>query len=1068
MVDLTEDDLDHDTVHTDGTSVSRKSRRQRRSAEDTEHLPLIKKIKTEKTEDDEQREKQLAEEAKLADAFGVETDDTDMAVVAGAGQGEKVAGPQPRKKIVINLKSAAKKSDKKEAEKKDGSEKSDNKAASEAKRSDTNKTAKDSKKADLGPIRQVERLGQRNLAEPRGPSPITVLGAPPRAPSPAQKLTSTSASLHSPSNTVPPSSQSWSSDQQTLQPIKHEQVEGQAIPNLSQISSIPLPHYRAASPVNQIVPGVSSVGPPGFSTMPPASVVPAGARPVQSILNVMPPNVSAITVPMPPVGSLTGPPTFRPMVAPPNLSVPPPNIPLLNVPLPNIAGQPPTHTLMPGMVIPNLQNPPPNFRPTMQGNLTIPVIGQAPAPSPKEAMMQDVLQRVRQIAPAAMMSQSVAQPVQGMPIQTIGQPSTSGRPSHSNTNLMQVETSAPEVKKERSKDDVLDWFSDKFELKKEPRDHSTPIRAHEESGSRSYDDHDSDRKRVWEYHENDDYGKKARLKPSGDNHGDYYYESRSASDHRPGTLEQHPLENRGSSIQSLTPNVPTESSNVGESMEAEEENSDLEEGECSEDSSVPGSPLITDYDNRRVVMQSKVGNNIEVQFAANSIQRIQTIGDTSSPKRIVKVSDHSGASVPTQRHRNVAADDWSDMLSSDSNEPRENEKRTSAFTRLDSSDSRTVARKTDNQDSVLASSLAVITKTKNKMTKAFQVKTLGDWLKVELDIENIQPLQKYIPYAFNTDLTTIPKGRRRKIKTKVRTELEKQGKASGIQEELSKTTASPEDDNRETDQTGPVQVEIKEPETEVKEPETKPEPPKPVHRGPPINPSYSPEVPNAQIQTELELVKKAKQGIKDKNSSAVSKGSKYGSLSGIMAKEMSPGNIIPGSEAEAQLIAALVTLEAEMVAMLQRTYFYGYPHRRVPKDLLLESELYSFKSPEEGVFLILMMPLSIKPYNKLKVMKKEIEALLKRSETDPSPEIYEELKAIHVQREQVLRSFTGYLNKKRVAKLQDLVNKYTTVYDYFKGQPRCPSDSALKFIRTTQIDLRQHLILAKQYLVSII
>ena len=1091
MVDLTEDDHDHDMLSTHGTQGSRKSRRQQRSAEDMENLPLIKKIKTEKTEDDEQREKRLAEEAKLADAFGVETDDTDMAV--SAGQGDKVSGPQPRKKIVINLKLAAKKTDKKvanqkEVDKKEASDKGDSKSASEARKSKADEAENDSKKADLGPIRHVERLGQRNLAAPRAPSPISVLGAPQRAPSPltAQNLTSAPASGHSPLNMAPLSSQSWSSsDQQNKQSIKQDQSEGQAIPNLSQISSIPLPRYRPTSPVNQMVPGVSSVGPPGFSTMPPASTVLAGARQVQSILSIIPSNVSAVTVPMPPVGPLTGPPpTFRPMVAPPNLSVPPPNIPLLNVPPPIIASQPPPHAIgqfggmfsqagrMPGMVIPNLQNPPPNFRPAMQGNLTIPVIGQAATPSPKEAMMQDVLQRVRQIVPTSFMSQSSAPPVQGMPIQTIGQSASAVKPSHPNTNLTQIDTGAPEVKKERSKDNVLDWFSEKFELKKEPRDHSTPIRANEETDRRGPDTpdyHDSERKRVWEYHEHDDYGKKPKLKPSGDNHGDYYYESKPASDQRTDTLQHHPLEdlNRRRSIQSLTPNVPTESTTAGESMEEDqEENSDLEEGECSEDSSVTGSPLITDHDNRRVVMQNKVGNNIQIQYAANSIQRIQTIGDTSSPKRIVKVSEHSAAPEQAQRHRNYAADDWSDMLSSGNIEPREKGKRTSAFTRLDSSDSRTVARKSessDSQESVLASSLAVITKTKNKMTKAFQVKTLGDWLKVELDIENIQPLQKYIPYAFNTDLTTIPKGRRRKIKTKVRTVLEKEGKASGIHEEQSKAGASQEDSSKETHKPEAGQVDTKEKETEVKEPEA--EPPKPVvYRGPQINPSYSPEVPNAQIQTELELIKKAKQSIKDKSKLTVSKISKYGSLSGIVKTELSA----PGSEDEAQLIAALQTLEAEMVAMLQRTYFYGYPHRRVPKDLLLESELYSFKSPEEAVFLILMMPLSIKPYNKLKVMKREIEALLKRSQTDHAPEIEEELKAIHVQREQVLRSFTGYLNKKRVMKLQDLVNKYTAVYDYFKGLPRCPSDSALKFIRTTQIDLRQHLILAKQHLVSII
>ena len=1099
-MDLTEDDHDHEIVSTHATQILGKTHRQRRSAEDSEHIPLIKKIKTEKIEEDEQKERRMAEEAKLAEAFEAETDDSDMAVVAG--QGDKVPGPQPRKKIVINLKSAARKTDKNTVDvSSEKGIKGDSKNVSETEKSIIDEKGNDRKKSDLGPIRPVERLGQRNLSEPRAPSPISVLGAPQRAPSPssltAHKLGHTPASLHNPLNTAPPSSQSWSTSgqQKTSQPIKQEQTEGQAIPNLSQISSIPPPCYRAASPVNQMVPGMSSVGPHGFSTVSPANTVSAGmfvARTMQNLPSMMPSNVSGITVPMPPVAH-----TFQPIVAPPNLSVPPPSLPLLNVPPPNLANQPPPQAMgqfgssfpqtggMPRMVASDLQTPPPNLRPTMQGNLTIPVIGQAPSQSHKDAMLQDVLQRVHQRVPTSLMSQSYTPPVQGMPIQTIGQSTTVIRPSHSNKHLSQIETRAPEVKKEKSKDDVLDWFSDKFEMKKEPWDHSTPIRTKEESDSRGSDTpdyHDSERKRVWEYHEHDDYGKKLKLKPGGDNHGDYYYESKPASDLRTDMLQQHPIENlnRGSNIQPLTTDISVESSTTGETMDDhDQEDSDLEEGECSEDSSVTGSPLITEPDNRRVVMQNKVGNNIQIMCASNSIQRIQTIGDTSSPKRIVKVSEHPATMVSTQRHRNLAAADWSDMLQTSHNsDPRE--KIASVFTRLESSDSRTVAQQkvtpttaksesSDGQDSagVLASSFAVITKTKNKLTRAFQVKTLGDWLKVELDIENIQPLQKYIPYAFNTDLTAIPKGRRRKIKTKVRTVLEKEGKASDVHQEHSAEAASQIERSEEAPDLVASHVDTKDlKESGTKEPESKPEPPKPVHRGPPINPIYSPEVPNAQIQTELELIKKAKSNLKDTNRSTKIKSSNYSSLSVAVKNEMSASNIIPGSEAETQLLSALQTVETEMVTMLQRTYFYGYPHRRVPKDLLLESELYSFKSPEEGVFLILMMPLSIKPYNKLKLMKKEIEALLKRSQTDKSPEIEEEVRTIHFQREQVLKSFTGYLNKKRVVKLQDLVNKYTIVYDFFKGQPRSPSDSALKFIRTTQIDLRQHLILAKQYLVS--
>ena len=1131
VVDLTVED--HDLGFEEVVNTQRQIKR---IEDDSENIPLVKKIKTEKTEEDEDRERRLAEEAKLAEAFGMDADPELDENAAAQRDKLKTLGPQPRKKIVINLKSAGKKASKKEAKaaaKKD--DKIDNETTSRTEKDKDDERNNDKARTELGPVRTVERLGQRNMSVPRTPSPITVLGGVPhrgQSPSPLTAVQQSSGlavnaqtpvSLQSPLNAVPPATQPWSySDkQQKIGSVKQGQLEVQTsgnlqtIPSLSQISSVPPPNYRSPSPVNQVASSMS-VGPPRALV----------ARTMQNLQNMIASNmVPGITVPISPIRPVThmSLPSYQPLVGPPNLAIPPPNLnvpPPLNVPPLHLASQPPIQSVrpytvpvsadirqvtplqvlhgpagvplsqaggnfpgMPGPDMSNLQGPPPSLRPRMQGNLTIPVIGQTPQ-SQKESMLQDVLQRVRQRVPVSLIStQSTPQSVQGMPIQTIGQSGPNVRPSGPNTNITTLETRHVEVKK--PKDDVLDWFSDKFDIKKEPWDNTTLIRPKEATES-DYPEktgfHESERKRMWEYHEQDEYGKKLRLTPTGDNNGDYYYESNTASDQRNDAvdmLQHQSVENLNKTkkiiLKSLA-NLAPESDNTGEiRREPDVENSDLEEGECSEDSSVTGSPLITEHDNRRVVVQNKVGNNIQVLCAANNIQRIQTIGADRaiSPKRVINVSEHPTTAGSSQRQRNLAADDWSDMLQRNPHVSDPRERRMSAYKRLDSSDSRTVtqlkatisavekAEASDSQDSasLLASSAALITKTKNKIMRGSQVKTLGDWLKLELEIENIQPLQKYIPYAFNTDLTSIPKGRRRKIKTKVRSVLEKEGKASSdVQQEPQADIA---DQPRSNIQSASSQSRVPESEDQI----SKQEQPKPVPHGPPLNPTYSPEVPNTQIQTELELVKKSLASIKESSRSSMIKshfGMPQSNISVTVRKDLTQQT----PEQEQQLISALQTVENEMVTMLQRTYFYGYPHRRVPKDLLLESELYSFKSPEEGVFLILMMPLSIKPYNKLKTMKKEIENLLECSSGTRSTEKEEELKNIHLQREQVLRAFTGYLNKKRITKLQDLVNKYTLVYDYFKGQPRSPSDSALKFIRTTQIDLRQHLLLAKQYLVG--
>ena len=1108
--------------------------------DDADDGPLMKKIKLEKSEADEEREKQLAEEAKLAEAFSLDKTDDDSELEMNdhapvAGDRLKRVLNQPRKKIVINLKSTGKKpkSSSEGTSKKADIEKS-NENVSRSDKSNDSGTKNKEEQEQAKTVSAIARLGSENLAVPRAPSPITVLrGIPHRSPSPLTNVLGSEPSnspLPVQSPVMPWQQQQHIQSANTNQYASHNTGNFSAIPSLSQMTSVPPPNYRSPSPVNQMVSGMSSAGQAGYRATSPIDMVAPNAV-AAALQSLMGPNVvTGVTIPMPSVGPTGGmgmvtPVTvgpqahtlFQPMGGP-HMSVPPPNF---NVPPPHILQQ---HPHQPHMVQPTYPNPyagqavpfsvpidagigpagapfqhnlgmqhphmptlPPNLRPLMQGNLSVPFVGQ-PTQTPKEAMMQDILQRIRQRAPTPQAGHSHVSPQQGLPIQTIGKSasdshqtsSSEGMPiqtigkaapsdsKHTDTNLKS--THYEEHNESKAKSDVLDWFSDKFDIKKDPKYHSTPNREKEEKVSEHTDTMDISnetvRKRTLNYPEYDDYGKKAKLTPSGDNQSEHFYETDEPVEQSNvvDVLQLHSVENLNKAkdviLQSLA-DLPTEDEDSGELHDDGGMNlSDLEEGELSDDS-ITDSPLKTDTDNRRVVVQNKVGNNIQVQCAANDIQRIQTIGyeKPSSPKRIVRATDPStmmrgsGASERHQSHRNLAAVDWSNMLQS---KQSENIERDSVFRRADQK-LMGMLEHSDAGDGagILASSAALITKTKQKIMARTQIKTLGDWLKNELEIERVGPLQKYLPYSLDMDLTAIPKGRRRKMKTKVRAELEKKGSFSA---NIKSTVNSLIEEGKSSVKQATVPGQS----TTSVEPESTVPNKKPVYRGPPINPNYLPEVPNSHIQTELELLKTVQRGLKDARSSmsvTVKGGDK--SARAVSALE-------PGSQKELQLIGAIQAVETEMVTMLQRTYFYGYPHRRVPNDLLLESEKFSFKSPDEDLFLMLLMPLSIKPYNKLKALKREIEALIKRiSSAKNAKELNGELKTLHSQREGVLRSFTGCLNKKRITKIQDLVNKYTLVYDHFKRQPRAPPDSALKFIRTTQIDLRQHLILAKQYLVSL-
>ena len=605
-----------------------------------------------------------------------------------------------------------------------------------------------------------------------------------------------------------------------------------------------------------------------------------------------------------------------------------------------------------------------------------------------------------------------------------------------------------------------------------------------------------------------------------------------------------------------------------ELIEIKSEESELEDGEISDDSDVEvfdESHKSKDVKDQRIVSE----RSVSAQRRLGPYNRRDS-DYYESPKRTVRVQSESRDYVYDRegRKQSRGGEYWSDVMA---NQSLKEERVTQLKNKNPGLD-----------EDQLLKSVASITKAKQKVQAVSQVKTLEEWLKVELETDSLQHLQEIVHIPFSTDLSNLSKTKRRKVKLRVKQAIEQEAIRRGKveqpplqdeepQERIPTITSvgqfKPADIRPETSYRddyyshpqssyqsyekphGPVYNQAKPPPyhntpqsrpynkrgrgrgyrsynvsveaqgnqgwagewdaRNYQQPETwretvpNPEPQSqqiPDLRNEPcqvnvavgsdrdntchvqvdvaadyktpekvvvnnfIKINYSPEIHIEQLEKELQLVSRT---IADTKKQIAQRCLGFNNSNHFNERDTFQDR---WKMEKNKKLVALVLVECEIKTLLNRTCFYGYPHRRVPKELLLESEHNTFKSPEEDVFLILMMPISMKPYTKLQQMKNEIEDLLRKKGQATTPtqvqKLNTELSALHSQRQSLMRAFTGYLNKKRIQKVQDIVEKYTLVYEHYKSTVPPTPDSHLPHIRTTQMDLRQHLILAKQYMVS--
>ncbi|KAH3870019.1 uncharacterized protein LOC127868147 [Dreissena polymorpha] len=509
--------------------------------------------------------------------------------------------------------------------------------------------------------------------------------------------------------------------------------------------------------------------------------------------------------------------------------------------------------------------------------------------------------------------------------------------------------------------------------------------------------------------------------------------------------------------------------------------SEKEDGEISDDSDVEIIDAPPGKKNDTRIVRNRSGSDSSSHNKHGDYYNRKTIED--SPKRYVNVRKDYEFGKRNNNQEQRPGQLWSAILVSPETTSVERE------------------RIRNDKESELLRTVASIAKTKQKVQATSQVKTLEEWLKVELETDSISHLQDIIPFPLDMDLSQMTKVKRRKLKSRVRNIIQEEGKKHSVgtaampsggwtndnmlnfQPHTSFGTSQgrnappPWNIEHQKVHTGgnqhswgaPASVNDEDASSAgdirhvtVSQVHGRPLLESSTQESKGIKPHYYPEVPSDQLQKELKLIQETLTVL---NARVNQMHSNFVNLTATESSELRMKILN-----DKKKILSMISVESEIRMLQNRTSFHGYPHRRVPTELLLSTELGTFRSPVEDVFLILMMPISPKPYAKLLQLKQEFEDLFAQKskiavgDATTLIKLDAAIKSLHDQRQAVLRSFTGYLNKKRIQKIHETVEKYTTVYEHFKSMVPPTQESMLKYVRTTQMDLRQHLILAKQYM----
>ncbi|XP_041362555.1 uncharacterized protein LOC121378447 [Gigantopelta aegis] len=159
---------------------------------------------------------------------------------------------------------------------------------------------------------------------------------------------------------------------------------------------------------------------------------------------------------------------------------------------------------------------------------------------------------------------------------------------------------------------------------------------------------------------------------------------------------------------------------------------------------------------------------------------------------------------------------------------------------------------------------------------------------------------------------------------------------------------------------------------------------------------------------------------------------------------------------------ALTEVEHDLLEALRSQVYIGRSHQKVPNDILFPSETTKLYT-EEGCFLLLLVPISRKPYQRLLNMKISLQKMFKekflcvsQNNTARVMELNKEIKRVQNQRKTLLTTFTGSLGKKRLRRLNLTKNRYDLCIKFLVRQYGRECLDRLLYVQTLNKAIRSH------------
>lgn len=227
----------------------------------------------------------------------------------------------------------------------------------------------------------------------------------------------------------------------------------------------------------------------------------------------------------------------------------------------------------------------------------------------------------------------------------------------------------------------------------------------------------------------------------------------------------------------------------------------------------------------------------------------------------------------------------------------------------------------------------------------------------------------------------------------------------------------------------------------------------------------------AKLQEELKCVTKEledlwKQSESAKEEAAVNEFTEFCLTKGISQFEITLAHNLKNSGVEF-LRQDLQLLEADIKIRISQYDYKGVNYHRLPMEILLRDEK-QLHFTQTGLFLTLCNPLPPKTYNKLvlirtEVDKKENAISFKQGKTN---DLESQITSLKTERAKLLTSFTGNLNRKKLAKVRTKSRHLQRCFEFLKKAHGKQINEKFPYLKMMIADVERHIELMNRLKVS--